>query len=76
MELDKIRFQGYAVDDEENEQGVRCVGAPIANFNGEVEGAISISGPSIRVTKEKIEIIADEVKKCAYQISKELGYSQ
>lgn len=76
LELDKIRFQGYAVDDEENEQGVRCVGAPVFNFHGEVEGAISISGPSIRVTKEKIELIADEVKKCAYQISKELGYRQ
>lgn len=76
LELDKIKFQGYAVDDEENERGVRCVGAPVFNFNGEVEGAISVSGPTIRVTKEKVEIIAEEVKRCAYQISKELGYRQ
>jgi len=36
------------LDDEENESGVRCVGAPVFNFSGEVEGAISISGPTIR----------------------------
>lgn len=74
MELDKIRLHGYAVDDEENEHGVRCVGAPIFNFHGEVEGAISISGPTIRVTKEKVDVIADEVKRCAHLISKNLGY--
>lgn len=73
-ELDKIRLQGYAVDNEENEQGVRCVGVPVFNFHGEVEGAISVSGPTIRVTEEKVEEIANEVKKCANLISKELGY--
>lgn len=73
-ELEKIRQLGYAEDDEENELGVRCIGAPIFNSWGEVEGAISISGPTIRITKEKIDEIAEEVKKCAYSISKELGY--
>lgn len=73
-ELDKIRLLGYAEDDEENELGVRCVGAPVFNFRGEIEGAISISGPTIRVTKDKVGEIAVEVKKCAYSISKDLGY--
>lgn len=73
-ELKKIKQQGYAIDDEENEIGVRCVGAPIFNYKGEVEGAISISGPTIRVTKEKVEEIAKRVKKYAELISKELGY--
>lgn len=73
-ELDKIRLQGYAEDDEENEPGVRCVGAPVFNFHGKVEGAISISGPTMRVTKEKVDEIAREIKKCASLISKELGY--
>lgn len=73
-ELKTIRRKGYAQDDEENELGVRCVGAPIFNLHGEVEGAISISGPSIRVTKARAEKIAKEVKKYSDMISKELGY--
>ncbi|NLY45573.1 MAG: IclR family transcriptional regulator [Tissierella sp.] len=73
-ELSKVKLQGYAEDDEENELGVRCIGAPVFNFRGEVEGAISISGPAIRVTKDRIDEIAKEVIKYAYLISKELGY--
>lgn len=73
-ELKKIKENGYSVDDEENELGVRCVGAPVFNRSGEIEGAISISGPTTRVTKDKVVEISKEVKKCAYLISKELGY--
>lgn len=73
-ELKKIRKEGYAVDDEENEIGVRCVGAPIFNYTGEVAGAISISGPAIRITSDMVEGIGIEVKKCSDMISKELGY--
>lgn len=74
VELDKVRELGYAEDDEENELGVRCVGAPVFNYTGKVEGAISISGPTIRVTKDKVEEYGKEVKKYADLISKELGY--
>lgn len=73
-ELEIVREQGYAVDDEENEMGVRCVGAPIFNIFGEVEGAISISGPTIRVTRDKVDELAKEVTKCAKMISRTLGY--
>lgn len=72
--LSVIRQDGYAEDDEENELGVRCVGAPIFNIKGEIEGAISVSGPTIRVTKDKIKYLAEEVKKYAELISQELGY--
>lgn len=73
-ELEKIRKVGYAEDDEENEIGVRCIGAPVFNRSGSVEGAISISGPSIRVKKDSVESIAKEVIKYSKLISKELGY--
>lgn len=73
-ELKKVRELGYAVDDEENEIGVRCVGAPIFDYNGEVAGAISISGPTIRVTRDQVERIGSEIKKYAKLISRELGY--
>lgn len=73
-ELQKIKESGYAEDDEENEMGVRCIGAPIFNHSGKVEGAVSISGPTIRITKDRVEEIAREVRKCANLISMELGY--
>lgn len=73
-ELIKVKKQGYAEDDEENELGVRCIGSPVFNHKGKVEGAISISGPTIRVTKERVEEIGEIVKKYADKISKKLGY--
>lgn len=73
-ELEMVRQKGYAVDDEENEIGVRCIGAPVFNRFGEVEGAISISGPTIRVTEDIVEKFAKRVVKYANLISKELGY--
>lgn len=73
-ELAMIKDLGYAEDDEENEIGLRCVGAPIFGANGRIEGAISISGPSSRVNKEKVAEIGQRVKQCAANISKELGY--
>lgn len=74
VELEKIRSLGYAEDDEENEFGVRCIAAPVFNSHGLVEGAISISGPTTRVTKDKVSEIAEEVKICAKLISRDLGY--
>ncbi len=73
-ELEIIKEKGYSVDDEENEVGVRCIGAPIFNRFGKVEGGISISGPSIRITKGRVEDMAKEVIKYAKMVSRELGY--
>ncbi|HHV38070.1 MAG TPA: IclR family transcriptional regulator [Tepidimicrobium sp.] len=75
-ELKKVRKQGYAIDNEENEIGVRCVGAPVFNIFGKVEGAISVSGPTIRITKDIIEELADQVTECAKMISEALGYKE
>jgi len=75
-ELENCREKGYAVDNEENEIGVKCIGAPIFNRFGQIEGAISISAPAIRVTEEKVAVMAQEVMMYAMQISKELGYSK
>jgi IclR family KDG regulon transcriptional repressor len=70
-----IKSQGYAVDNEENEEGIRCVAAPIRNYRGEVTAGISISGPAVRITKERINRqLKSEVMKAAAKISKQLGY--
>ncbi len=70
-----VRSQGYAIDDEENERGIRCVAAPIRNETGKVVAAISISGPAFRVTKKLIqENLKKEVMERAFKISERLGF--
>jgi DNA-binding IclR family transcriptional regulator len=75
--LKMVRNQGYAIDDEENEKGVRCVGAPIYNEAGNAVAAISISGPAFRVTKKLVqESLTKEVMETALKISQQLGYRE
>jgi DNA-binding IclR family transcriptional regulator len=75
--LKTIRTQGYAVDDEENERGIRCVAAPVLNETGKPVAAISISGPAFRITKKMIqETLRKEVMETALKISKRLGYQE
>ena len=74
-ELQKIRNEGYAIDNEEHEEGVRCVAAPIRNRDGEVVAAISISGPKIRMADDRIGAFKELVMNAANEISKRLGYS-
>jgi DNA-binding IclR family transcriptional regulator len=73
--LAQIRRQGYALDDEENEAGVRCVGAPVRNAQGEVVAAISVSGPASRVTEEALRGGGGgRVKEASRDVSAKLGY--
>jgi DNA-binding IclR family transcriptional regulator len=74
-ELSAIRARGYAVDDEENEKGIRCVGAAVMGASGRPVAAISVSGPAFRMTKKVIqEVRAQEVVEVAAEISRRLGY--
>jgi DNA-binding IclR family transcriptional regulator len=73
--LKSVRVQGYAIDDEENEKGIRCVAAPIYNEVGKPVAAISISGPAFRITKKLIqESLRKEVMETALGISQRLGF--
>ncbi|MCX8022009.1 MAG: IclR family transcriptional regulator [Syntrophorhabdaceae bacterium] len=70
-----VRNQGYAIDDEENEKGIRCVAAPIFDDKGRPVSAISISGPSFRVTKKLIqEVLKKELINTGLEISRALGF--
>lgn len=60
-ELEKTRQRGYAIDDEENIPGIRCIGMAIAAPDTDVLGALSISGPSQRMTDERIENDLSEI---------------
>ena len=72
-EAAKIREQGWAIDDEEHELGIRCVAAPVFDFKGSPVAAISVSGTLGRMDAEKIQRIAPRVIKVAQRISALLG---
>lgn len=73
-ELKSIASVGYAIDDQEIEDGVRCVGAPVRDYSGRVIAAISVAGPSMRLTRDKIPKIIRYVMTAADAISELAGY--
>ncbi|BCG45913.1 Transcriptional regulator, IclR family [Citrifermentans bremense] len=73
--LKVIAEQGYAIDDEEMDVGVKCVGAPIRDYTRRIIGAVSISGPSMRFTDERLEKeLIPLVIRSGEEISQKLGY--
>jgi IclR family transcriptional regulator, KDG regulon repressor len=74
-ELSKIKQRGYSVDEQENEMGGRCVGAPIFNRNGYPIAAISISVPIQRFPPEDVEKYGNKLVAIADMISKKMGLS-
>jgi IclR family acetate operon transcriptional repressor len=73
-QLEKIRRLGYSVDDEENEVGIRCIGSPIRDHAGRLAGALSISGWTITMTRERIPELVPELLETSQNISRELGF--
>lgn len=74
-ELDKVREQGYAFDDEEMDPGVRCIAAPIRDYTRRIVGAISVSGPTMRVSNARIESeLVPLVLKASQELSTRLGF--
>ncbi|GAA1770110.1 IclR family transcriptional regulator [Luedemannella helvata] len=71
--LARVRAVGYAVDDEENEPGIRCVGAPVFDHTGQVLGGISISTLTIVSDMAGLEQRAPEVIAAARDVSAALG---
>ena len=74
-ELSKVREQGFALDREENEKDVRCVAAPIRNYQGEVIAALSISSPIFRIDKNAQNNLKEALIETSKKISKRLGYN-
>ncbi len=73
-ELKAVRARGFAIDDEEKEEGLRCVGAAVRSHSGKLAAAMSISGPAFRMTKERVPEIGRAVMRAANELSAELGY--
>ena len=74
QEVARIRNEGYAVDDMEHEDHLRCVGAPIRDARGRVFASMSLSGPAERNTRERIEQMAPSVVRAGLEISRRLGW--
>lgn len=75
-ELAAIRTRGYAVDNVENEEGIRCAGAAIMDHRGKMAGAISLSGSSRSFTLTRIRRdLGPRVRRAAEQISLALGWA-
>jgi len=75
-EIERTGRRGYGIDDGEREEGVRCLGAAILAPEGVPIGAISISGPPFRITKQKIPHIVSKLQNCVRSIQREIGYVQ
>lgn len=73
-ELDTVRNRGYAVEEQENELGITCIAAPVFDNKRRITGAVSISGPSIRMSKERIQKISPLLIELTSRISSRLGY--
>ena len=73
-ELEKVRTQGYAVDDEENNMGARCLGAPVFNQQGMIEAAVGLSGTINQVNSQTMPRILEALKDAARHVSVQLGY--
>jgi IclR family transcriptional regulator, KDG regulon repressor len=72
-ELEIVRRQGFAIDNAEREPGVRCVAAPIFDAANRVVAAISISGPSLRVSETNVNDLAEQARVAGLEVSSRLG---
>lgn len=72
-DLDEILRRGWSVDDEERNEGMRCVAAAIFNEFGEPVGGVSVSGPTVRVTHERLGQIGPWVAEAAAEVTKMIG---
>jgi IclR family acetate operon transcriptional repressor len=71
--LHQIRAQGYALDDEEMEIGLRCLGAPITDHTGRPCACVAVSAPAARMDPARIAELIPQVKATALRISRMLG---
>lgn len=74
QKLVQIRRDGYALDNEENETGVRCLAVPILDFSKRPIGAFSISAPIARMDRERLEAIRDLALDAQKEITRSLGF--
>jgi DNA-binding IclR family transcriptional regulator len=73
-ELARIRHCGYAVDDEENAPGLRCLAAPIVNRSGHAVAAFSMSAPAAVLTRNECDAYSTTLREAALRVSVQVGF--
>jgi DNA-binding IclR family transcriptional regulator len=76
LELQRVRERGYAIAQEELEEGLNVVAAPVFDHTGAAEASVSIAGPAYRVTPETFPDLGQRLLGVAASISRQLGYRQ
>ncbi len=76
LELMRVRDAGYAMDDEEFEDGLRCVGAPVFDHRGQVVASLSLAAPVFRLGRDRLTQVVRLVMDAARRLSAEIGYQQ
>jgi DNA-binding IclR family transcriptional regulator len=73
-ELEEVRRRGYATDEEEFEDGIRCVAAPVRDYRGRVVAALSVSVPAARLPRARAAALVEQVLDTARRVSEALGH--
>lgn len=71
--LEQTRAQGYAVDDQEHALGLRCVAAVVYDENRQPAGAMSLSGPAVRIPDERLAALGELVRRTAASVTETYG---
>lgn len=74
-ELEQVRAQGYAFDNEECEIGVRCLAVPVRDYTGKIVAGLSVSGPTARITDAVVQEKLPQFLDIARRASRDLGYT-
>jgi DNA-binding IclR family transcriptional regulator len=72
-ELGKVRQRGYALDDEENSLGARCLAVPIFGLSGEVEAALGVTGTTAQIAPAQVPKLAEVLKEAARRVTRQLA---
>ena len=72
-DLERIVARGYGVDNEERNEGMRCIAAPVRNLHGETVAGVSISGPVSRISPDTVDAFAKNVIAATQDLSHRLG---
>lgn len=74
-ELTVTRERGYALDDEEQEEGVRCLAVPVRDASDQVVASLSVSGPVTRLNDQQVQAVIPELIDCGVKLSMRLGHA-
>lgn len=74
-EIKKVKKQGFAIDDEENSEEVRCLAAPIFDAKGNVIAALGASSTILQIDNERMPDLIEQITNSAEKVSRQIGYS-